>query len=69
MDAGLPVLVDATLQLGLGRRDLIGMRRRLVVVVGVRRDTIQMSRVSLLAPLRQQTEVLQDVILRMGTDP
>jgi hypothetical protein len=45
------------------------VRRRVVVVVRVRRDALQVRRVRLLAALRQEPEVFQDVVLRVGADP
>lgn len=40
--AGLPVLVDASLQRSLSLGDLVGVRRRVVVVEGVGGDVVEM---------------------------
>jgi hypothetical protein len=65
----LPVLVDATLQLRLRGGDLVGVRRCVVVVVGMGRNTVQVCRMSRLSTLRQQPEVLEDIVLGMSPYP
>ncbi len=40
LDRGLPVLVDSTLQLSLGRSNLVWMRRCMVVMIRMGRDTL-----------------------------
>lgn len=69
LDTGLPVLVDAALERGLGVGDLVGVRRRVVVVEGVGGDLVEVRRVGVFAALGEQAEVLQDVVLGVGSDP
>jgi hypothetical protein len=69
LDRGLPVLVNAALEVDLCGRYLVRMRRCVVVVEGVCREPVQMGRVCCLAPLGQKAEVFQDVILCMSSDP
>ena len=65
----LPVLVDTSLQGCLGRLDLIRMRRSVIVMICVCCDPVQMCGMSLLPPLCEEAEVLQDVILCMSPYP
>ena len=69
LNRSLPVLVDAALQLGLGSGDLVRVWRGMVEVVGVGRDAFQMSRVSGLSPLCQQSKILEDVVLCVSSHP
>ena len=69
LNRGLPVLVDTALQLRLRRGDLVGMRRCVVVVIGMSRDAVQMGRVRGLPPLRQQPEVFEYVVLSVSSHP
>lgn len=69
LDAGLPILVDASLQGGLSLGNLGGVRRRVVVVEGVGGDVVKMGRVGRLSSLGELTEILENVVLGMGPDP
>lgn len=69
LDRGLPVLVDAPLQLRLGGGDLVGMRLRTVVVVCVVREPFQVLGVGGLASLCEKAEILEDVVLCMSSYP
>jgi len=55
---GLPVLVDAALELGLGGGDLVGVGRGVVVVEGVPVDAVQVRGVGGFAAVGQEAEVL-----------
>lgn len=66
---GLPVLVDAALQLGLGGGDVVRVRRRVEVVEGVPADALQVCGVGCFPPVCQEAEVLQDVVLGVRSDP
>jgi hypothetical protein len=58
LDRGLPVLVDAALQLGLGGGDLVRVRGRVEVVEGVPADAVQVRGVGGFPAVRQEAEVL-----------
>jgi hypothetical protein len=67
--AGLPILVDASLQGRLGFGDLVGMWRRIIMVEGVGSDVVEVSRVGRLPSLGKLTEILEYIILSMGPYP
>ena len=69
LDRGLPVLVDSTLQLSLSRSDLVRMRRRMVVMIRMCCDTLQVVAMRCFPSLGKESEVLQDVVLRMCPYP
>lgn len=69
LDAGLPILVYAALERGLGIGDLIRVGRGVVVVEGVGRDLVEMRRVGVFATLGEQAEILEDVVLGVSSNP
>lgn len=69
LDRRLPILVDAPFQLRLGVGDLARVRRLSVVAERVGRDAIDVLGVGRLAPLRQEAEVLEDVVLGVSPHP
>ena len=69
LDGGLPVLVDAALQLGLSGGNLVGMGWCVIVMIGVSSDAVEMCRMGSLAALSKQPEVLEDVVLSMSPNP
>lgn len=69
LNAGLPVLVDTALQARLCLGNLVGVRLGVVVVVGLGGDAFEVGGVSSLSALSEQAEILQDVVLGMGTNP
>ena len=69
LDRGLPVLVDSTLQLSLSRSDLVRMRRRMVVMIRMCCDTLQVVAMRCFPSLGKESEILQDVVLRMCSHP
>ena len=69
LDRGLPVLVDSALQLSLGRGNLVRVRRCMVVMIRMCRDTLQVVAMRCFPSLGKESEVLQDVVLRMCPYP
>lgn len=69
LDRGLPVLVNPTLQGSLCCGDLVRVWRSMIVMIRMGSQSVQVSRMSLLAPVREQTEVLEDVVLCVCSNP
>ena len=65
----LPVLVDTTFQLSLGSRNLIRMRRCVIIMIGMSCHAFQVFGMRRLASFRQQAEILEDIILGMSPHP
>ncbi len=69
LDRGLPVFVDASLQHGLGLGKLLRMRRGVKIMVCVGIEALQVLGVGSLAPLREESEVFEDVVLCVSSYP
>jgi hypothetical protein len=69
LNRGLPVLIDAALELGLRGGNFTLVRRTAVVVVGMGCQTLHVLGVGLLAALGQEAEILEDVVLGVSADP
>jgi hypothetical protein len=65
----LPILIDTAFEGGLGVGDLIWVRRRVVVISGLRMYVFHESGMAGFPALSKLAEVLQDVILCMGSYP
>jgi hypothetical protein len=66
---GLPIFVDASLQLRLGGGKLVRVRLGMVIMVCVGGEAFKMLGVGRLASLCEKSEVLKDIVLRMSSDP